>query len=231
MNVILYLSFAYMVLHLIYVGFKKGEQFNVHLRDTILPTYRNGDFEDFRLKMIKLSLKIKSIFSTKNKLVLKEIDKPYDIPFDKKLIDLLSEKESFSKDIFDIVKMVYDFKERKEYLSFDFDDSLLLSRRVQFINMYKKIHQEQSKNFHSVMYQMFLKENIKEVEENDWKDTFAKSKFLNPEDEAPREVDFVGRAFEHQTVPSSDTAPVDVSVVLRDVKKRQKVKFDRKKEK
>lgn len=229
MELIFYFSFVYMLIHLIIVGFKKGEKFRFHLDEVIVATYKDGSVEGLRLGIIKVVFRIKAIFDKKYKLALKEIQKPYNIPFEKEFIEKATNKEIFAKDLFDIVKTIYDFKERKEYLNFKFDDSLMISRRLQFLELKKSIAQQQSFNFINTIFELYRKGNMKQMEVDEWKQKFIKNGLLDI-NERPKEVSSLKEVFKKKEEEAAIADEVE-TVATRDVQKKRKVRFDKSMEK
>lgn len=220
-----------MLFHLAYSGFVNGEKFNRYLKEVVLPTYRNGYFKEKMAKNIKRRFRFLSFFSKKFKYALDELEKPYEEDFNPEFVNELANRKVFSFEIFELVKTIFEYKERREYDNFNFDDSLLLSRRVQFLTTKSRIAQQQYVNYLWVMHEMHKNGNIKEKEKKEWEAKLREEGLLVAEHKTQK-VDNLSWAFEstaHNAV--EDVVKEPSTVLTRDIKKKRKSRFDRKREK
>lgn len=226
MEFIFYVSFVYMVVHLVLFSFKKGEHLSYQWEDNYLSMYRANYFQERIWNKWKKNIHSKSRKVNKYRLMLTEIEKGYKEPFSNEFVDELIE-ERFANDLFEEIKPIFEYKERREYKKFPFDDSSNISRRLQFLTIKKTISEIQMENFFQVLFKQYEKGLMKEVELNDWKPIFTKLGFLDDK-ERPTTVNSISEALKMRKNETTVVSQEEVPVVIREVTKRKTARFDSK---
>lgn len=224
MQLILYGSFVYMVVHLIKFSFKKGEKLKLEWESKYLSMYREGRWKEVIFFSRKLSLKKKAWKSRKHKLLLVEIERSYKEPFSKETVREMIEQR-YAYELMEEIKMVYDFKEREEFKKFRFDETQNMSPRLQFLEIKKEITDIQMSLFFQVLFEQYKVGKMVSSEISEWEPKFVQLGLL---EEKKKEMEGYTLADALGATETNNKQPEDAPkpIIVREATKKKTARFD-----
>lgn len=214
-----------MVVHLIKVSFKKGEELKLEWDDKYLSMYREGRLKEVIFFSRKLSLKMKAWRSRKYKLLLFEMEKPYKEPFSKETVQEMVEQR-YAFRLMEEIKMVYDFKEEKEFKKFRFDATQNLSPRLQFLETKKEISDMQMSLFFQVLFEQYKSRKMISSEVAEWEPKFVQLGLLEEKKQELEEYTLAAALGATDTNHSNQTNVAPMPTIVREVTKKKTARFD-----
>lgn len=226
MNVMYYIGFTYMVVHLSFVSFKKGEQLRIKFQTEIYPMYKHAFIGRWELSLLKMKYTITSPFRKKSKLFLNEIDKPFEHEFNKNLVAELA-TERHSHEIFKDVEEIYKFKKNREFQNFNFDENAKLSNKIQFMEKRKEISSFMRMNIFKVLFKQYSDGAMAEEDKEKYEPLFVAQDLIKSDGET-KEIDSLKDALNKDSNQDLDIDEElkDVQVSVRKVGKMNAGRFD-----
>lgn len=142
-----------MVIHLSIWAFKKGTQTRENWESAIAPQLQNTFLGSMYHRLYFTKLSFLGMFNPKYRLIKKEFKKPYTELFSEELIDKMTRKQ-YIEDVYAEVNKIALMKERIEYKKFDFNDSINISRRLQFFEIKESIRKGAERNVLRIVHKM-----------------------------------------------------------------------------
>lgn len=177
MNLLLYTSFIYMVIHLCIWAFKKGEKVRADWETAVSPQLENTFYGNLKFNLFHLKTSVLSLFFEKYKLIKKELKKPYNELFSEQLINTLV-KPRYIQEVRDEVNKIAFYKEKREYKKYKFNELTQKSKRLQFFNIKEQIYEAANKDFLRIIQKMYIENKLMKEEREIWKNTLIEKELL-----------------------------------------------------
>jgi len=221
-NILVYVGFLYMTIHLSKWAFTKGEKVRNDWENAIVPQLQNTFLGSTYQRLYFAKLTLLGAFNTKQRLIKKELKKPYAELFSEQLIDLMVEKR-YMQEVYAEVNKITLMKERIEYQKFNFNDSIEISRRLQFFEIKETLQSGAEKNVLRIVNKMFNQNMLMPEEREIWKNNLKSENILDS-NEQETGLDLVSK-HEMEQVNNSVVSEEPVEIVTRTVNVGKRKRF------